>query len=474
MRFVDRQSELGRLGRLTEHGGFAVIWGRRRVGKTRLLVEWCRQTDGLYTVADQSAEPVQRRYLAEAVGQRFEGFADVEYPDWRTFFEALGRRALAVSWRGPLVIDELPYLVAACPSLPSALQRFIDHGARALGLTIAVAGSAQHMMHGLALDASSPLFGRASEAMLLPPLGAGYLMDALGLTDPRDAIRAHSVWGGVPRYWELAEPFGRDLVSAVDALVLDPLGPLHLEPDRILASEIPNAASLRPLLDAIGGGSHRVSEIGGRVGQPATSLSRSLGRLVELGLVLREQPFGASERSSKRTLYKMADPFLRLWFRVVASRRALLATASPQGRRRVFTGLAQGLLAQEFEALCRAAVPRLGTLPRLATLEGFGPASRFWEPRGAEWDVVSADQDRHRLLLGEVKWRDKDADARFVGGALAALEKKGIPRDLDLAGKEIVRVLFVPRLTSGARPRGGQRRGAAVVVEARDILAALR
>ena len=141
-----------------------------------------------------------------------------------------------------------------------------------------------------------PCFGAGGEsarrALELRPLLAGYLSDALPVRDPIDCIKFWSAWGGIPWYWELAEPFGRELEEAVDSLVLDPSGPLHSEPDRLLAQEQPGAAALRPLLDAIGGGAHRLSEIAGRVGQPATSLSRPIARLSGLQLVRREQPFG--------------------------------------------------------------------------------------------------------------------------------------------------------------------------------------
>ncbi len=95
MRFLDREREMARLNALVQRraSGLAVLWGRRRVGKTRLLVEWCRSHEGLYTVADLSAESIQRRYLAEAVATRFPGLVDGEYRDWRGFFRALTREA---------------------------------------------------------------------------------------------------------------------------------------------------------------------------------------------------------------------------------------------------------------------------------------------------------------------------------------------------------------------------------------------
>ena len=78
------------------------------------------------------------------------------------------------------------------------------------------------------------------------------------------------------------------------------------------------------LLALIGAGYHRLSEIGSRVGQPATNLSRPLSRLIDLGYVRRELPFGESTRSTKRSLYRLDDPFLLFWYRFVAPNRSRL------------------------------------------------------------------------------------------------------------------------------------------------------
>ena len=116
MDFLNRESEIERLDGLVERGrGFAVLSGRRRIGKTHLLVEWIRRHGGVYAVADQSAPDVQRRYLAEAIATRLEGFADVHYADWPSLLRRLSRDAAAARWPGPIVIDELPYLVVAPP-----------------------------------------------------------------------------------------------------------------------------------------------------------------------------------------------------------------------------------------------------------------------------------------------------------------------------------------------------------------------
>jgi len=334
-----------------------------------------------------------------------------------------------------------------------------------------VAGSAQHMMQGLALDADSPLYGRASQAMKLGPLPAGYIGEALGLDDPRARLCAHAVFGGIPRYWELFSSAGRDLDAAVDELMLDPIGPLHSEPDRLLAMELPSAMSLRPILDVIGAGAHRISEIGGRLGQPATSLSRPLNRLVELGYVGRHQPFGTAERESKRALYVIDDPFARAWFRVVAPHKAFLASAGARARRGKWTAAAPRLYAEAFEDLCRAAVPGLGpVLDAVARHGSFGPAGRYWQAGAPEWDVVALSENRRELLLGEVKFTPKPADEAFVGRAVADLLRKGTPPNKEWAGLDALRVVFVPLLTTGAR----RRKYKAHVIEVNEVLRALR
>ncbi|MCX6537849.1 MAG: ATP-binding protein [Acidobacteria bacterium] len=445
MDFLDRRNELDRLDGLVARraAGLVAVWGRRRVGKTRLLTQWCHRHNGVYTVADQSAEPVQRRYFAEAIAGRLQGFSDSDYPGWLPLLRRLSRDARTANWRGPLVLDEFPCLVASSPTLPSILQNWIDQESSSGGLLVAIAGSSQRMMQGMVLDASAPLYGRALEAFPLQPLPAGWIGQALGLDEPAKMVQAYTVWGGIPRYWELAEPFHVNLDQAVEKLVLDPLGPLHREPDRLLLEEMPSAVALRPLLDVIGSGAHRLSEIAGRLGQPATSLSRPLGRLVDLGLVQREIPFGRSEKSSRRTIYRIADPFFRFWFHVVAPHRATLASAPHGARLAVWQRLKDALEAETWETLCRSAVPRLPALCEDTKPDDtWMPGRRWWQGREPEWDVVSTTTGGHATLVGEVKWSSKPLGHAEIERLARALLARPLPPGLL---PQTRRVLFVPR-----------------------------
>lgn len=439
MRFINRQQEMSRLDTLIENGssGLAIVYGRRRIGKTRLLLEWVRKHDGAYLVADQSSPEVQRRYLAEALAAKLPGFAAVQYPDWGTLLTRMAREAHQVGFRGPLVVDELPYLVTSSPELPSILQRWTDHEAKQAGLVVALAGSSQRMMQGLVLDSNAPLYGRASQILPIGPLDPRFVPQAFGTKSFQALVEHFSAWGGVPHYWELAARQSGTSQDRLDRLVLDPLGPLHQEPDRLLIEEHPAALEVRPVLDAIGMGAHRVSEIAARIGSKATSLSRPLERIAAMGLVKREVPFGEPERKSRRSLYRMSDPFVRLWFRVVASNRAYLATATPAKRLQLLRRFWAEHVSFVWEEMARSHV---------GNLEGdWGPASRWWHGDAQEWDIVSEDTSRQRLMLGEVKWSDKPFTKKKLLQEATRLAKRRPPtlsRRYD--HHRLVRALFVP------------------------------
>jgi hypothetical protein len=432
MDFMNRAEELRRLAAMD--AGLAVVWGRRRVGKTRLLLEWCERESGMYTVADQSAPDTQRAWFASTIARAVPGFGDVTYPDWSALLARLATSRL----RGPLVIDELPYLVATSPELPSVLQRWLDHDARRARLRVAVAGSSQRMMQGLVLSHEAPLYGRAKVLLDLSPLEPAHLRRALGPLPDVAWLEHFAAWGGIPRYWELAATVRGSARERLLTLAMSPLGPLFTEPERLLLEELPPAPEVRPILDAIGSGAHRLSEVAGRIGRAATSLAKPLDRLLGMRLIRRETPFGEPERGGKRSLYKIDDPFLRFWFRVVAPHRAELVAGDDVSRRRILERHWPALVAQAFEDLCRASVPRSRSLGRFGT---WGPAFRFWHGAAPEWDVIAKDLEEDRTLVGEVRL-GKPRSADDLRGACQRLAARSLPAPV--RSREIVRVLFVP------------------------------
>jgi AAA+ ATPase superfamily predicted ATPase len=183
---------------------------------------------------------------------------------------------------------------------------------------------------------------------------------------------------------------------------LDPLGVLHDEPRRLLLDDLRETAQAASILSLIGRGCHRMSEIAARLGKPATSLTRPLRRLLELGYIRREQPFGASPRTGKKTLYRIDDPFLAFWFRYVEPNRSRLQAGLLES---VVCDIEKNIPLYQgeiWEEIVRRSVPHLG-------IEGMQwlPAQRWWgagsNKKPLEIDVVSASSDGKALLVGEVK-----------------------------------------------------------------------
>ncbi|MCY3859675.1 MAG: ATP-binding protein [Gammaproteobacteria bacterium] len=408
MNFAARGDEIRRLdASIRTPGSFVAIWGRREVGKSRLLIEWASRNSGLYTVADQSSTPIQRRYFASAVGTRFAGFEGGEYPNWQALFHGLDQVAARLDWRGPLIFDEFQYLVVSDPDILSEFRNWLDSPSRRMD--VVVSGSSIRTMKDAIFNQRSPLYGRATNAFQITPLRPGHLASVFPRASHRELVSIYAVFGSTPRYLELAEQFGGDLIDAVDTLILDPQGPLHREPDRILAMEIPTATALRPILDGIGNGAHKVSEVADRLGRHASGLAAPLATLTEMDMIRRETPFGSDPISGKRSLYQIADPFLRMWFRVVAPNRSLLARAPRETRVLCWEKHRLELEAFAWGELSRMAVPHLHrVVPELADKGPFGLAQRYWHRNEREFDIVARSLSGAEILLGDAKWRVTD------------------------------------------------------------------
>ena len=196
-------------------------------------------------------------------------------------------------------------------------------------------------------------------------------------------------------------------------------------------------------------------------------MSRPLDRLIGLGLVRRETPFAESEKKTRRSLYKISDPFFRLWFRVVAPHRGRLATDTRPGRLQLLERYWKDLAAHAWEDLCRERVHRISSTTALGKLGPWGTAARWWKGDAAEWDLVAESMDGRRLLLGEVKWSAKPLTDRALQRGAGALAAKPMP-DLSSHYSELepVRALFVPEIRTGTPKRSGD----IIVVTAADML----
>ena len=187
-----------------------------------------------------------------------------------------------------------------------------------------------------------------------------------------------------------------------------------------------------------------------------------------MDFVRREIPFGSDPRSDKRSLYRLADPFLRLWFRVVAPHRAALAEAPRETRLAYWHRQRAALEAYAWEELCRMAVPFLHRADHaLAPFGPFEPARRYWRGGDPEVDVVARSVDGRHVLVGEAKWREGPSSGAEADTWLARL-RAATPVLPGIEGCRVVYALFVPGggLTDGD--------AGAHVVDARSVMGVLR
>jgi len=400
LQFLNRTREISKLTRALNSAEptFIVVYGRRRCGKSTLLQHIAGEND-IYYLADQQEAPLQIKSLANEISRHIPGFDQVSYPSWEVLFNSVQNQAQPGT---TLILDEFPYLVQKSPELPSILQKQIDSRKNTIHLIIC--GSSQRMMQGLVLDSTAPLYGRAMEIIKLRPLEPGWLVDALEF-DAIKTVEAYSIWGGVPRYWELAKQFSR-VDTACKELVLNRDGILHEEPMRLLLDDMRGAGQPHSLLGLIAGGANRMSEIAGRLGKPATSLTRPLANLIQLGYIRKDVPFGESIRSGKKTIYRIEDPFLQFWYRIVLPNQSLLEQDLID---EVYADSKQKLTMQTaeiWEELARLSVSRLEIGG-----QRWKPASRWWgrgqTGKQMEIDVVAESMDGSSILFGEAKWEKK-------------------------------------------------------------------
>ena len=435
MKFVDRIEETKRLKEalLRKKAGLVVVYGRRRLGKSTLIKRVLTDND-VYFLADRSEEQYQRTMLAKMVAQIYPDFDKVSYPDWESLFRAANYRA---NLRFTLCLDEFPYLVEQCPQLPSVLQKLVDE--KQLNYNLVLCGSSQNMMYGLFFDSSAPLYGRADVILKLTPIRLPYIQSALKISDV-ETIEEYAVWGGVPRYWELRE-FNASLHEALWQNIFSVNGTLYEEPVKLFQDDIKDVVKTSTLMSYIGSGANRLSEIAARCNEPATNLSRPLKKLIDLGYLSKDVPFGVPEKNTKKSLYKIADPLMAFYYQFVVPNRSFIELQRPKPVEQALKAHFAEYVSLQWESLCRDAVT--GNL-----IDGvlYGEAKRWWgsvlnedkKPEQVELDVVAESVDKKYLLVGECKWSAQENGKQLTAELLRKAKLLPFAKN-----HEIVPVLFL-------------------------------
>jgi uncharacterized protein len=415
-RFATSESRDARLG---------VVSGRRRQGKTFLLDALVDRLGGFFHTAVESTETDALARFGTALAEHTGG-GRYAFDDWE---DAL-RRLFAVVREGVIVLDELPYLIKASPSLPSLLQHALDpRGAARRGQAkLLLCGSALSVMGNL-LAAQAPLRGRASFELLVQPLGYRDAARFWGIDDHRLAVLVHAVVGGTPAYRREfvagdAPSSLTDFDDWVLRTVLNPQVPLFREARYLLAEEtnVRDAAIYHTVLAAIARGNTTRGAIAGFVGRKSTDIGHPLTVLEDTQLVTREtDPFRRG-----RSHYRICEPLLGFYEAIMRREWTRLERGDARGawRNAQATFLSQ-VVGPHFEVLCRdwavaADEDVFGGLPgEVAAGVVPDPAHRTQIQVDV---VVLAPEDpgrpRRILSLGEAKW-----DTTMTPGHLSRLRR---------------------------------------------------
>lgn len=316
MAFYCRENELRKMNHRFEEGNFecVIIYGRRRVGKTALINEFCKGKKTIYFSALKTTATENLSALSKAVYQ-YEHPETEDYPQFPSFEAVLNEiGTLGKDDRIVFVIDEYPYLAESYSAVSSRLQHLIDHEWQNGKMYLILCGSSMSFMQNQVLGYESPLYGRRTAQFKIEPLT--YKETAVfhpELSDEENAY-IYGITGGIPHYInKLAVK--KDLDAALIDNLFDRSSYLFEEPENLLKQELREPAVYNSIIRAIAEGASKLNEIATKVGLKSGPCSKYVNVLIDLGIIKKEMP--VTESPTKKTIYMIEDNFFRFWYRFV-------------------------------------------------------------------------------------------------------------------------------------------------------------
>jgi AAA+ ATPase superfamily predicted ATPase len=404
--FINRTAELAQLSQLyqSNRAEFYVLYGRRRVGKTELLREFCKDKPHLFFIATLGADAEQLAMFSQQVY----GFTHLQvpvgftFPSWDAAFQALDE--IPAAPKPVVIIDEFTYLISGNRAIPSILQKVWDQALKNRSILLILCGSYIGMMENDVLGYQAPLYGRRTASTYLRQLDLPSAARFFPHYSPVDQFTAWAILGGMPYYLRMFSD-QRSLVENIRVQILDPqAGPLFSEPQLLLMEELREPRNYFSILRAIAQGRTRLNEITQSSGVGSVNtVARYVDILQQMRLVTRRVPATeAQPEKSKKGVYQIDDHFLRFWFRYIHPNLSGLdlGLADAVLQQRILPDL-ENFAAFPFEEASQAFVAGLARAGRLPFLpERIGG----WWDREAEIDVVAISAGEQAALLGECKW----------------------------------------------------------------------
>lgn len=424
-----------------------LLCGRRRQGKSFLLRRLCKAHHGLYSMAlEQERGPALQRFADTIATQLGLPRGALRFEDWtralEAAFDALGRGRKARSPR-LLVIDELPYLLAHSPELPSVIQELYDRLRSSSGptLRLVLCGSALSVMLEL-LSGTRALRGRAVLDLCLRPFDFRQAARFWRAATPEIAFRVHAILGGTPGYRDLIDEAlprsPRRLGDWLAKSILNPSHALFNESDYLLREDprVTDRALYHSILAAVSQGASRPSKIATLLGRDARALAHPLDVLRKAGFIEHDEDL----LLQRNPILSVADPIVRFHHLITEQRLAAFEERRTKAAWDAsLTTFSSQILGPHFEHLAREWVTRFASTEALDKPLGPVGTTVLNDPKGRaqhQVDVIAleAGETPRRghpkvALLGEAKSSDRArrlTDLRRLEHIRALASSRGI------------------------------------------------
>ncbi len=437
--FIGRTQELLFLNEhyLSSKAEFIVLYGRRRVGKTELLTEFCKDKPNLFFACTETTDKQQFLKFSECVLSYGNSRSLIKaFADWEDIFSRLPD--LAGNSRLVVVIDEFPYMCKGNTSIPSILQSLWDHKLKHSNLMIVISGSSLSFMEDEILSSKNPLYGRMTGNYKLEPMPFGDAIKFFPHYSTEEKIIAYSILGGIPHYLIQFDQ-NISLRENVVKNILSKGSVLFNEVEYILHQEFREPAVYNTIAEAIAYGSSRFNEISERSQLESSKLYPYLKAMIEIGLITHE--FSVTETSknmTKRTQgeYKLTDSFFAFWYSFCYPYLSELVQGEAQT---VYEEIIQPNLhrisAAPFENICIYYLRHLRKIGQVPFR--FLKIGRFWgkvthkaegeKPytTSEEIDIYATDSTQTKYILGECKFTNEPFDMSQLKKLQAKLSLQG-------------------------------------------------
>ena len=390
----------------------AIIYGRRRVGKTALIQKFCEDKKTFFYTAKAWKDPYQLEQFSLAVGS-FCNNPSQRFLDWSAALKAVASHV--PNTRKVLVIDEFQYIAKERPSILSELQVLWDEELSGQNIFLILCGSAVSFIAKEVLGEKNPLFGRARTIMKVRPLPFQTVAEFVPSYSTDDIFRGYAALGGIPYFWQGINP-NCSMTENLSANILRSNGFLNDEAQSVLRQEFRDPSTYNAILQTIAFGATSRNEIAQKSMVDSRTLTKYLSVLEDMDLIVKEFPVfsGSGDLGNvSRGLYRIVDPYLKFWFRFLANNPTLIMTRQEalSEWEAVVEPWFANFASESFEEVCRQYLTRL----RFSGQLSFRPTTigRWWKD-STEIDIVGANFDRRHCLVGECKYRNQKVGMKVL------------------------------------------------------------